>query len=587
MSLAGFMNFLGLEGIEFPVLFSRVFFSFISVLITIFLVAILSIVARFTSTREQYSSSIVTIVSLVTAIFCAFFLREGTTNFLVNNMYGYKDIAVFMIDKINGDLNVFEPVYWPLFIATSAVITVISAVLSLLIILVHLGVGEQWTKRGAVIKSAKGKMSKRLLKIGGSIIPTNIETRGFAIFGTTGSGKTQAFMVIAEVARKRGQRLIAIDPDGDLMSRFFKEGDVILNPQDSRTVEWSIFADLKHISECVDIAESIIPEGTGENKHWHTSARILTASILEGLISKNKLTTKDFLHICLFADIKEIITLVQGTEGERTMSGSNTKGRDSILSIVAESLRAWRSLDQAAGKEAFSLRDWMSDDNNESWLWMPYSASSSAASASLRRTFIDIMMRELMTLGEDSERRIWFLLDELHEHGQLDILPRATARGRKYGLVHVLGIHAISQLKEIYGEHQATSIMATTGNKLILKQSDPETAEYCSLLIGDRETERKEKSRTQSEKGMSRNTSYHHQIDRTILPADLQNKIQDMSGFLLLSGQGIFKAKLEFLKNKYPVTFSPEIKKEHSVKIGQKLQVKNKDDSKKKITLRS
>ena len=174
--------------------------------------------------------------------------------------------------------------------------------------------------------------------------------------------------------------------------------------------------------------------------------------------------------------------------------------------------------------------------------------------------WIDIAARQVLNGREDKDRRVWLILDELHNQGRLDVLSRATARGRKYGLAHVLGIHSVSQLRELYGHDGAQSVLATTGNQLILRAADADTAEYCSQQIGERENTRKEKSTSRGESGQSENIQYGRVTDRAVLASEILN-LPDLEGFFLFSGRGQRRVKLDYMGDDFPEQFEPLIRK--------------------------
>jgi type IV secretory pathway TraG/TraD family ATPase VirD4 len=532
---------------KLDVVYSQLLIAAVSPIIGLVLITFIAVTTRFLiAQNEKITSWLITFPAIVSGGIAALFFRFEQAEQLYSYLFFYREAADSILETTRA--------LYPLYSFSSSLIAVVTALLVAAFLMIKSGIGIEWQRRGAKIKTGKSgfKFSNKPLKLGRISVPMGVETRGFAIFGSTGTGKSQVFIRMAEVARKRGQKAIILDPDGELMSRFFDEkNDRILNPEDERSENWSIFADLKNTSEVDNFAEAIIDKGQGESESWHSSARTLMAVILERLLYQNEVTTADLLDVCLIEDLEVMTKLVKGTEASRVMEGENKRGRDSVITIISQALRPWRRLEQTTGKDGFSLRNWLVDEKNSGWLWMPYSSPESAATSPLRRTWLAILMRELTTLDEDKNRRIWLFLDELHDNGQLDFLPRATARGRKHGLMHVLGIHSISQLRSVYGDDDSQSIMATTGNKILLRGADPETAKYMSEQIGDRETERKERSQNKGEAGKSESLAYQREIAAEILPSEIMN-LKDLNGFILLAGSGYFKLKLDYLGGKYP-----------------------------------
>ncbi|MEX1200279.1 MAG: type IV secretion system DNA-binding domain-containing protein [Methylophaga sp.] len=509
-----------------------------------------------TASRENRPQWIITISTIGTGVLAGLFFREQQADGLMRVLPPVNEFLIWVFTRSNAGApaaDVFS--YVGLFAAGSAMMAMLAAVSATAFSFYWFGVGGEWRLRGANISRDRVSVNtKNALKFGKTRVPTEVETRGFALFGTTGTGKSQAIMQILATARQRGQKAVIADPGGEMMARFYREGDVILSPEDERSADWSIWADMKFDDECRQFAESVIDPGTGESESWHQSARTLLQVFFEYLFRNQARKNKNVLQLLRLND-DQLAEVVKNTTVERVITGSNTKGRDSILSIIALALQPWERLNPEAGSAGFSIRDFISA-RDDRWLWLPYSQASGKTYEPLRRMWIDIAARRVLEGREDPDRRVWLVLDEIHQQGQLDVLSHVTAMGRKFGLAHVLGIHSISQLREIYGHDGAQSVLATTGNQLILRAADADTAEYCSQQIGDRENQRKERSTSRGESGRSENLQYQRHIDRAVLPSEILNLL-DLNGYFLFSGRGQRRVKLDYKGDDFPVRFEP------------------------------
>ena len=72
-------------------------------------------------------------------------------------------------------------------------------------------------------------------------MPTDLETQNLIIVGAPGTGKSQAINCLVASALRRDDRMVVVDPNGSLMSRFYLPGDAVINPYDARCVGWSLF----------------------------------------------------------------------------------------------------------------------------------------------------------------------------------------------------------------------------------------------------------------------------------------------------------------------------------------------------------
>jgi hypothetical protein len=64
--------------------------------------------------------------------------------------------------------------------------------------------------------------------------------------------------------RARRSRALIADAGGSFLSHSYAAGDLVLNPFDQRTVDWSPFAEIREPYDCARIARAAVPDGTGQ-----------------------------------------------------------------------------------------------------------------------------------------------------------------------------------------------------------------------------------------------------------------------------------------------------------------------------------
>lgn len=398
------------------------------------------------------------------------------------------------------------------------------------------------TERGAVVADGGTAGGGDGVTIAGVRIPASVEARGIQMCGAPGTGKTQAILSLLVQARRRGDRVIIADPAGDIMSRLYREGDVILAPGDQRSESWSPFADLRSLDECDTLAASLVPPGHGSGEEWAGYARTLVSALLRRLHERGDTTTGALTHAAIVADVEALRSLLAGTPAAPLVAEGNEKMLGSVRGVVGSALAALMSLDLRAGAESWSIRDWL-ESGSSGWLWLPYRDSAAESTRPLRRAWLDIVVRGILDSTPGTGPATWIVLDELPAHGQLTALPGAVARGRKYNLRVVLGYQSASQIREIYGRDGAESVLGCTGNTLILRTPDPETADRLSRQIGDVERERKQQSVSKSSarghgRSSSTSTTTVTETRRAVLPAEIQ-ELPDLRGYLLVAGDSV------------------------------------------------
>jgi type IV secretory pathway TraG/TraD family ATPase VirD4 len=91
-----------------------------------------------------------------------------------------------------------------------------------------------------------------------------------------------------------------------------------------------------------------------------------------------------------------------------------------------------------------------------------------------------------MNLGEDPDRRVWFIIDELAALNKLPILTQALAELRKFGGCCVLGFQDLQQLDTLYGVSTARTLGSLTGTKIVFRL-DSYGAKQMTELFGSQE----------------------------------------------------------------------------------------------------
>lgn len=324
------------------------------------------------------------------------------------------------------------------------------------------------------------------------------ETMHVAAIGATGSGKSTALRALMSDAMLRGDRHIVADPEGTAMSMFRKGGDIILNPFHPDCARWDLLAEIEAPSDYAFLAASLFPHlGRGDQDQWITYAQQLLAGALENFVTLELGGSEEFAAIMGSGRIDELKALCAGTPASRYFEPGGERMLASILGTLAPAIGHLRMIASARGSP-FSVRRWIREGQGS--LWIPYAANQIAALRGLAACWMNIAILETLSLEPSAERRIWFHVDELDALGRIEGLQDAQARLRKFGGGVAIGFQSFAQVKQVYGEG-AQTIIENCGNLLLLRagaSEDGGTAKLASELIGDREVERNDVSRSRT-----------------------------------------------------------------------------------------
>jgi type IV secretory pathway TraG/TraD family ATPase VirD4 len=392
----------------------------------------------------------------------------------------------------------------------------------------------------------KGSREGKAIELGGVEIPRELEAQHFLMSGTTGTGKTQAINAMLRTIRKRGQRAVIADPGGGFYSRFAQPGDKLMNPFDGRTVDWSPFADIENDYDCERIARAIVPDGTGDGAQWHHYSQSLVAEVLRTMHRNGERSIKQLLYWLTSADQKELSGMLAGTPAAALCAKGNDRMLASTRAILSSYVGVFPYL---VDEGRFSVREWVRDSIGEGWLFVTYRDDQMGMLRGLVATMLELAIVEGLSLSEDQERGLWFVMDEVDSLGKVTSLRAGLTKLRKYGGRCVLGLQTISQLRTTYGRDEAQTLLANCSTKLILRAGDAETARSMEDELGQQEIERLVQSDSKSKTelfGGSTSTSQQFSRQAAVMASEIMG-LENLHGFIKLPGDAIHRVKLDYV----------------------------------------
>lgn len=348
-------------------------------------------------------------------------------------------------------------------------------------------------ERGGEVLSGKvlTKMLKRLklasdLNLDGLPLIKNKETSHILVTGTTGAGKTNCFNTLLPQIRQRPNRAIIVDLTGDYVAKYYRPGhDLILNPLDERTQHWSPWADCHTDAHYDALAAAILPKTNTHDKFWESAGKALLATALRQLNIMGQQDINQLYELLVLADLSDFSKFFRNTEAASYTHMDGDKMTLSIRATLVNHLQAFKLLKPT--DEPFSIRDWVSQDDNDQWIFISVRPDQRQTLLPLMSGWIDTAINALMSLTPDSSRRLWFIMDELPALQKLPSLETGLAEARKYGGCFLCGVQSFPQLIHTYGQSHAQSILDLFNTKVFFRNTDPNTAGWISKVLGEAE----------------------------------------------------------------------------------------------------
>lgn len=412
-------------------------------------------------------------------------------------------------------------------------------------------------ERGAKIDSAthvaalvKKEKKKADIVLGGVPIPVDTEPYHFMVAGSTGAGKSVAIRTLLDHIKDRGDTAIIVDSGGEFLTRYYnKDTDYILNPFDDRCVSWSPTAELEGPWDAESLARSIVPNGTADMKEWNGYAQTFLTAVLQKLFEKRRTSLRDLLWTVQAASIDELKPLLAGTPAAAQLQSDKTFG--SIRTIASNYLSAYNYL--ADGTSDFSVAKFIRE-TKDSFLYLTYRDDQLDSLRNLLSCVLDVAARTILSLPPDPNRRVWLVIDEFASIGKVQSIEAVATKARKCGGCLVIGVQSVSQLIDRYGENSAQSILACLSTWLVLRCTDPETAEYMSQYLGDAQVIKATEGKSSSDTGDSRSWNEQSTNQRVVMASQVQ-QLPNLEGFLKLAGHyPVCDVKLTFPPQYDPAT---------------------------------
>lgn len=389
------------------------------------------------------------------------------------------------------------------------------------------------TVRAATVDDAQGEG----VPIGGVRMPQRVEPQHLIIEGATGTGKTQLLKQMIQHLRERGDTLVVVDSGYEMHRTFGRQGDLVLSAFDPTSPGWLPQNEVRTASDWNALSETLIQSPEGNSGEWNKMARAFFVGVARGYQREVEAAGLDFDHMALFrlltsADVDEIAPFLEGSAAASL--ADNEKGLTNIRMSFFDSLGFWSDLKPGT----FSLRDWVRS-HDRATIFIPHTKRSLGASRPLITTWLDQIVQEAVDGGEDRDRRVWVIIDELSSLGRIPALEEAVTELRKTGFRVVAGLQAMAQVQKIYGQHSAETIVGNLSNKVWFRPSGEATSERISRTIGTaryRITSQSESHSQGSTTGPNISISESERDERLILASDLDG-LPDLHCYVRWAGK--------------------------------------------------
>ena len=372
--------------------------------------------------------------------------------------------------------------------------------------------------------------------IAGVPMKAGSEVTNILFAGAPGAGKSQSLFDLMTQIRAKKRKAIVYDPSQEFMQIFYREGkDIIMNPLDARSPNWNVWNEVKQDYHYDNIASALIPSKKIGDTFFEEASQRLTADIMRVLGESNLRTNKALYDTVTKSTLPQLHALLKGTGGATFVDPKTEKTAQNILMTMMNKMEPFRYMHDEG--EQFSIRDWVSKPDEDSWMFITTRESERGALKPILSLMINIVIKAVTDLPAVHKERLWLLIDELPTLERLDDLIYSLTNTRKFGLCHAIGIQDFAQMNEIYGKDNANTIISSLQTKHLMRVNDGDSAKRMSELLGSMEVEEKNMSRSMgANSGRDGDSFFSHRKDRAIvLPSEITT-LPNLHGYLMIPG---------------------------------------------------
>lgn len=375
--------------------------------------------------------------------------------------------------------------------------------------------------------------------------------RSMALVGRPGVGKSNLIRICMGQERNRYVKYFIIDEEGTYWRRFGDpKKDIILSVRHKDSVYWD------HTNEDLTLAkmsEFFTPDAAqGSNFFPRASRRILECLLQESetLDDLKDLLSKDNEEILQFINDKGFgIDDIIGTGGSGQATGviGNMKLEFGFLN----DLGYWPQ--QNGKNNPFSITKWAKDPNDTSWVFVVLRKDEVTELSPITQAWFSLAVYGLFQRDEQDCYELKYPsirlnIDELDNHGRIQILEKAGQELRKCLGCLMVGYQNNAQLIKNYGEQGAKNLMDVLQNKVVYSVGDPDCQESMSKFFLEEEVLRVSDSLSFGKNQGDGHSESSRIEKRRIVPPSEFGLLKDGECFIKIGSFNPVKTYIPFVK---------------------------------------
>lgn len=368
-------------------------------------------------------------------------------------------------------------------------------------------------------------------------LPLDQERKHILLFAAPGGGKTQVIFPLLKRVLARRDPVILYDFKGDFTAALGgDEGSLILSPFDARGVRWDIATDIDTELKATEFASGLIPDDASREPFFRKAAQDLLTGVLCRLQAENPSawTFRDLVGLLENRD--EIVESCKrfrpgalntlGSLGDKQAAGIFGELRTGTIQLEYLA-KAW-----SGTARKISLTQWATSpglQERHPLIIIKGHQQYQKLDGFLTAQLFAMLTKQVLSLPDSRERRIWAFLDEFGNLPRIDGLEKLLTGVRSKGLRVVAAIQDIAQIEVTYSPAFSRTFFNCFGTVLAGLNSGA-TAKWLSENFGRNQIERTVEGQSTSRRGgkgagrgKTESTQQQVVIENALLDTDFSN----------------------------------------------------------------
>jgi type IV secretory pathway TraG/TraD family ATPase VirD4 len=432
------------------------------------------------------------------------------------------------------------------------------------------------TKMDGRIFLGRTKQSK------GIPILENDEPRNFFFLGKAGAGKTVGLKNLIQdlLDNPKNDSFVIYERKGDdfISYLYREEQDYLFSPNDQRGISWNIFDDIKSDGDLEFLLSIIFPSDSsgGKDNHFDEQAKILMRAILlhvRDTTPNNKgmmdffLANTDGLKLrgtLLNSQTVRKYGLTGEVEATLTIRDDALDGQASSVMATLNRYRSALKLRSMFFEEGnFSVKQFIKEasEGKAKRLFIYNQESQNGEYGLYLNILINFLMKEILSLKNDPNRRIWFILDEVQTlatagmekvgKGTIKKLTEMLSESRSKGACVVIATQTLEKLEDLVNKNNMMSLIQLLSAKIVFQYDSPTGQKLISDFIGKQKIEKERVSYgTSGEIGRTTTNTSTNEATQDILLASELNSLRILESFIKYSFYPLTKIRFEPVRTK-------------------------------------